>query len=662
MSFLGRGRRRRKAAVFVAAGSLVAFQALAIIGAAPAFADSCSFVLATQTATVTQVADDFSELSVDTAGAIELDDVDCAGANVTNTTTISIIGSTGDETLEIDGDEDTPAGPGFPATISFAWDGAGGTGDELQIEGRDTADTITLTGSGSANIDSDAAVDVTTSGVEFFELDGNDGNDIISAAAFTSSTPFAVEVFGDDGDDTITGSAGVDCLHGQSDDDTVDGGAGGDTTNEEGVDGGPGDDTLTGGAGVDFLNGGPGIDTFNEGTAPSGADTFGTGTTDCGFGASGDSVGDGDTVSYAGRTASVTADNDGVTGDDGEASEGDSIGSNIDNIAGGSGNDTLSGNGDINVLTGNGGNDILDGNGSDDTTDYSAAPAAVTVDLGAGTATGGAGTDTLTEIEDANGSAFDDTLTGSTDDNMLDGLAGNDLISGAGTTDSDDLEGGSGNDTFNQGAADDGDDLIDGESGLDWVNYGARTASVNVTLNTACCDDGQISTAEGDDVDGVENATLGTSDDTFTGDGFNNIVQPNGGQNILMGGTGGDSLDYSVGYTAGVTIDLGGGASSADAITDFENVTGTGFADAITGSATNNLIKSGKGADRVRAGAGDDTVRAGGGNDNVRGGSGDDDLFGGAGNDSLSGGAGDDFCKGGPGKKDTIRGCESGRA
>jgi Ca2+-binding RTX toxin-like protein len=659
MSFIarvgGRGRRRvTRSAVLVSTGALFAFQALAIIGATSAFADTCAFNLATNTATVTQALGDFSELSVDTAGAIELDDVDCAGANVTNTTTISVLGSTGDETLQIDGDEDTPAGPGFPATISFAWDGAASGFDELQIEGRDTADTITLSGSGSANIDSDAAVDVTTSGVEFFEIDGDDGNDVISAATFTSTVPFAVTVFGDNGDDTITGSAGPDCLHGNDDNDTVDGGAGGDTTNEEGVDGGPGDDTLSGGAGVDFLNGGDGVDIYNEGTAANGADTIGQGTLDCGNGNVGDGVDD--TVNYGGRTAAVTADNDDVA-DDGEAGEGDNINSAVDNIAGGSGNDTLSGNGNDNVLTGNGGNDALDGNGGTDTASYSTATAAVTVDLTAGTATGGAGSDTLAEIEDVNGSNFNDTLTGNSSSNTLDGLGGDDLINGAGGSDTE--EGGSGNDTFNQGDTTNGGDDILGEAGLDWVNYGARTLGVTVTLNTACCDDGE--SGEGDDVDTVENATLGTSDDTFTGDAFNNIVQPNGGQNALIGGAGGDSLDYSVGYTAGVTIDLGGGASSVDSISEFENVTGTDFADSITGSATNNLIKSGKGADRVRAGAGDDTVRAGAGNDNVRGSSGDDDLFGMAGNDSLSGGSGDDFCSGGKGK-DTRRGCESGHA
>jgi len=53
------------------------------------------------------------------------------------------------------------------------------------------------------------------------------------------------------------------------------------------------------------------------------------------------------------------------------------------------------------------------------------------------------------------------------------------------------------------------------------------------------------------------------------------------GQNVLDGGTGADTLDYSVGYTAGVEVDLGGGAASTDSISAFENVTGTQFADTI---------------------------------------------------------------------------------
>ena len=52
----------------------------------------------------------------------------------------------------------------------------------------------------------------------------------------------------------------------------------------------------------------------------------------------------------------------------------------------------------------------------------------------------GAGTDTLTSIENLTGSAFDDTLTGDADANVLSGRDGDDT-----------LNGGAGNDTLDGG-------------------------------------------------------------------------------------------------------------------------------------------------------------------------------------------------------------------
>ena len=59
---------------------------------------------------------------------------------------------------------------------------------------------------------------------------------------------------------------------------------------------------------------------------------------------------------------------------------------------------------------------------------------------GAAQDTGGAGSDTLTSIENLTGSAFDDTLTGDGNANILSGLAGDDT-----------LNGGAGNDTLDGG-------------------------------------------------------------------------------------------------------------------------------------------------------------------------------------------------------------------
>ena len=58
----------------------------------------------------------------------------------------------------------------------------------------------------------------------------------------------------------------------------------------------------------------------------------------------------------------------------------------------------------------------------------------------------GAGTDTLTNFENLNGSAHNDTLAGDGNANILNGLAGNDVITGNGGSDT--LYGNSGADSF----------------------------------------------------------------------------------------------------------------------------------------------------------------------------------------------------------------------
>ena len=111
----------------------------------------------------------------------------------------------------------------------------------------------------------------------------------------------------------------------------------------------------------------------------------------------------------------------------------------IENATGSSGDDVLLGNGANNVLTGNGGDDVLMGRGGNDTlsggagsdtASYANASAAVTINLNNGTARGGDGSDTLVSIENAVGSAFNDTITGSAGANRLNGGAGNDRIDG----------------------------------------------------------------------------------------------------------------------------------------------------------------------------------------------------------------------------------------
>ena len=128
---------------------------------------------------------------------------------------------------------------------------------------------------------------------------------------------------------------------------------------------------------------------------------------------------------------------------------------NTDLIQGQAGGQILNGQGGDDVLFGQDGNDTLDGglgndtlNGGNgnDTVVYGDATSAVVVNLAAGTATGGAGSDLLTSIENAKGSAYADTLIGSSGSNVLSGGDGNDILIGGGGADQ--LTGGTGADHF----------------------------------------------------------------------------------------------------------------------------------------------------------------------------------------------------------------------
>ncbi|MFI1197044.1 calcium-binding protein [Micromonospora sp. NPDC020750] len=125
-------------------------------------------------------------------------------------------------------------------------------------------------------------------------------------------------------------------IYGMDGDDVVYGSEAGDT-----IDGGSGDDRLYGLGNADILLGGAGADLMSGGTGT-------------------------DTVTYADHATSVSADADGVAGDDGAALEGDTIRADVEKIVGGGGADRLVGTGGSDVLVGGAGDDTLVGGGGDD--------------------------------------------------------------------------------------------------------------------------------------------------------------------------------------------------------------------------------------------------------------------------------------------------------
>ncbi|HVI87196.1 MAG TPA: hypothetical protein VM659_02785, partial [Dongiaceae bacterium] len=266
--------------------------------------------------------------------------------------------------------------------------------------------------------------------------------------------------------------------------------------------------------------------------------------------------------------------------------------SGTDTLNGGAGNDHLLGGGSNDILIGGPGNDILDGGSGTDTVDYSAVVAAVTVDLGAGTATGD-GTDTLISIENVTGSGFADTITGSAANNVLSGGFGDDA-----------LHGGAGNDTLIGGP---GNDLLDGGSGIDTVDYSKAANGIVLDLG--------LGTATGDGNDtltGIENVTGSAFNDSLTGDGNNNVIAGGAGNDILHGGDGNDTLTGGSG-TDQLFGDDGNDTLKWDSADTLNGGTGFDTVDA-TGSKAVIIDLRGPNIDnveRILTGSGSDTVTLG---------------------------------------------------
>lgn len=199
-----------------------------------------------------------------------------------------------------------------------------------------------------------------------------------------------------------------------------------------------------------------------------------------------------------------------------------------DLICAGDGNDTVivNGGGYYNFadVEGGAGDDRIQGSkGSTVEADYESSPAAVTANLGTGTATGW-GTDTLVNVSVVWGSKFDDTLTGSAREDALFGDAGKDTITGL--SGMDDLGGGP------------GDDKLDGGSGLDWLDYYDAPSGVRVNLATGVASGG----AGHDTFRGFEFVYGSKGADVIVGNSGANYIYGNNGNDQLSGSKGVDSL------------------------------------------------------------------------------------------------------------------------
>ena len=180
-----------------------------------------------------------------------------------------------------------------------------------------------------------------------FWADGNEGDDVMygsSGQDVVNAGPGNDTIYGGAGNDSLAGNEGVDHIYGGTGDDGLAGWEGTDYLHGQ-----DGDDYLIGQSGVDYLYGEAGDDNLDGG---SGNDYFygGEGSdllrsrpytgVDADYFSGGNGT---DTLTYQEYTAPITADADGVKGDDGASGEHDTIAVDVNVIIGGSGDDRLSG-------------------------------------------------------------------------------------------------------------------------------------------------------------------------------------------------------------------------------------------------------------------------------------------------------------------------------
>ena len=355
------------------------------------------------------------------------------------------------------------------------------------------------------------------------------------------------------GVENVVGGSGNDVLTGDGAANRLDGGLGGDTLNGAGGNdvllGGDGADVLAGGLAGDNVQGGAGNDTLSWSWG-DGADTLNGGA-------------DADTLS--------------------------AFGSGVDNLLRASWSGAAITNLFDNVLISIEAINV-DMSGGIDWLIYTAS-AAVSVDLGAGMASGFA---SITSVENAIGGGGNDTLIGSAGNNRLDGGLGDDTLNGAGGVDTllggdgaDTLSGGLGNDSTQGGAGNDTFSWLWGD-GRDTFNGGADADTLNATGSAA---------------ENIVRATWNGS--AITGLFDNALISIEAINLDMAGGT--DWLIYN--SSAGVSVNLNAATATGFAsIASVENVIGGTGGDALTGNAANNRLDGFSGDDTLDGGLGNDTL------------------------------------------------------
>ena len=651
----------------------------------------------------------------------------------------TINGSSGDNVIDALAGNDIVNGRGGNDTID------GGAGNDTLTGGAGDDSFLFAPGDGSDLITDLSGGDrVLVSEYTGYESIVQQGSDVVLVFApgdqitFLNSTVAAVEaalsqpsgtpnpdrLLGTNGEDIISGLGGDDYINGRGGEDEIHGGLGNDTIYGDelaGLDwgnntlyGDDGDDTIYGGYGVDTIYGGNGNDTLYG----DGHDTASEGYAEWDeiYGGAGNDTIRGSGYLYGG------ADNDTIFGDEqsdwiqGESGNDIIHGGAGDDfyLDGGAGDDEIYGDDGDDYIDSYSGNDFIDGGDGSDTLSFALDGGGVVVSLAVtGPQTNGwFGSDTITGIENLEGSEGNDVLTGDNQGdgflglggNRLWGLGGNDILDGGGGYD--ELTGGAGADIFVHSGSQPGDLLITDFTPGDSIEIVGNAVAPritqqgsNVVVDLSPTDESSFviftdtitilnSTVAAVQAglhvltEGADQVTGTSANDYLRGLGGNDVINGLAGNDTIDGGSGADTMNGGAGDDSYVVDNAGdvviessssGGTDSVNSAVTFSlvgqyienlvltgaaaiNGTGNGLANSLTGNGSANLLNGAGGNDIVSGMGGNDTLIGGDGNDTLDGGTGADSMDGGGGNDSyVVDNAGDVVIEGSPsGGVDTV--------
>ncbi len=534
---------------------------------------------------------------------------------------------------------------GYYTTILY-----GGDGDDV-LDGRNSQYLFRIFGDAG-----DDTLYANTNG--FADASGGVGNDLIYAGGgvtrggdgddriFLDVSYYSPTLFGDAGNDLIDASNGM---------------AGG-------ISGGVGADTLIGGAFADIIASGDRNTAYQYPyTVPQFLDDMGTehdvisagngdDTVGAGFGddVDGGAGTDSLSLSLGGAVAGLSFNTAGITGPSPFAFGGGVItgvetlvalrGSEFADtlnlatqttlltVNAGAGNDVIIGHGSSLDVSGGAGNDrfvsgtagdSFDGGGDIDTVDYAGYDTGVTVLLGDTMPGSGPGGDALVNVENVDGSAFADFITGNDQSNLINGFEGNDT-----------LRGGAGADTLIGGR---GDDVYAVDTAATIVREDAGEGMDTLLVFDSTAFNGSYTLAQGLSIEAL---TSGSSvARNLTGNELAQRITGNAENNILNGGGGGDTMIglrgddiYQVRSLGDVVIEDNGGGndtiyatvsynlaanevevlSTVEHIaTDAINLIGNFVSQRVIGNYGSNILNGGSGVDTLIGLRGNDLYAVG---------------------------------------------------